>query len=62
MAKVHLNYSKTEFLESSFREIVDMWKAHVKFNGWEVKNDDEGNNTNQGDTYKHVNIEDISFL
>ncbi|WP_243187044.1 hemolysin [Clostridium muellerianum] len=49
-------------MESSFREIVDMWKAHVKFNGWEVKNDDEGNNTNQGDTYKHVNIEDISFL
>lgn len=38
-----------------------MWKAHIKFNEWEVKNDDK-NNTTSDTNYKKVNIEDISFL
>ena len=38
-----------------------MWKAHVKFNDWEIKSSDEENSA--GDVnYKKVNIEDIPFL
>ncbi|EDT86375.1 hemolysin [Clostridium botulinum] len=39
-----------------------MWKAHIKFNGWEVKNNNEENNTKSDINYKKVNIEDIAFL
>ncbi len=39
-----------------------MWKAHIKFNGWEVKNHNEENNNISDTKYKKVNIEDISFL
>lgn len=49
-------------MNSSFKEIHNMWEAHIKFNGWKVKNDSEENNTNNGVAYKRVNIDDISFL
>mgnify|MGYP000922272059 CR=1 FL=1 len=39
-----------------------MWKAHIKFNGWEIKNDNDENNTTGDTNYKKVNIEDIPFL
>ncbi|HCL51118.1 MAG TPA: hypothetical protein DHW76_09000 [Clostridiaceae bacterium] len=59
MAKVHLNYSRDEFWEATHAEIYKMWKAHIKFNGWEVKSDGEENSATN---YKKVNIEDIPFL
>ncbi|MBS4539827.1 hypothetical protein GOQ27_15235 [Clostridium sp. D2Q-11] len=37
MAKVHLNYSKNEFMNSTMKEIVDLWKLHGEFNGWKFK-------------------------
>jgi hypothetical protein len=56
---VHLNYTRDEFWEATHAEIYKMWKAHVKFNGWEIKSDGEENSTTN---YKKVNIEDIPFL
>lgn len=62
ISKVHLNYTKEEFWDSTHAEIYKMWKAHIKFNGWEVKNNNEENNTKSDINYKKVNIEDIAFL
>ncbi|AJE10910.1 hemolysin [Clostridium botulinum] len=39
-----------------------MWKSHIKFNGWEIKNNKEENNSTNDVNYKRVNIEDIPFL
>lgn len=39
MAKVHLNYTKNEFMNSTMREIVDLWKIHGKFKGWKFENE-----------------------
>lgn len=63
IAKVHLNYSQQEFLNATFREVVTLWKTHVDFNGWKVKETDEQNNENDKSiVYKKTNIEDIPFL
>ncbi|MBN3418621.1 hypothetical protein EXN00_09665 [Clostridium botulinum] len=62
MAHTHLNYSKEEFWNTTHKEIYKQWKTHVKFNGWEVKNNNEENNTTSDINYKKVNIEDIAFL
>ncbi|WP_454053971.1 hemolysin [Clostridium sp. Marseille-Q7071] len=39
-----------------------MWKSHIKFNGWEVKSNNEENDSTSDTRYKKVNIEDIPFL
>lgn len=49
-------------MDSSHAEIYKMWKAHIKFNRWEVKSDNEENSNVSDTKYKKVNIEDIPFL
>lgn len=61
ISKVHLHYTREEFWEATHAEIYKMWKAHIKFNGWKINDNDE-NNTVSDANYKKVNIEDISFL
>jgi hypothetical protein len=39
-----------------------MWKTHVKFNGWKVKENNDENNEFENKKYKRVNIEELSFL
>ncbi|UZW13192.1 hypothetical protein OSC52_15245 [Clostridium pasteurianum] len=46
MAKVHLKYSKDEFMKSFPKEIDTLWDLHVKFNGWSPKD-----NNNSNDAY-----------
>lgn len=53
VSKVHLSYTKQEFLESTFGEIATMWKLHCKFNGWTIKSSDDENK------HKKVNIDDL---
>ncbi|NFA05458.1 hypothetical protein EXM90_01685 [Clostridium botulinum] len=62
LAKVHLNYSKEEFWDSTHAEIYKMWGSHIKFNHWEIKDNNEENNPANDVNYKRVNIENIPFL
>lgn len=41
VAKVHLGYSKEEFMKSCPKEVSALWDMHVKFNDWKVKEDRE---------------------
>ncbi|MBC2456126.1 hypothetical protein HGI53_02495 [Clostridium beijerinckii] len=59
MSKTHLNYTKAEFLESTHAEIYKMWMNHVKFNGWEIKDE---NNENKSGNEERVYIDEIPFL
>jgi len=61
ISKVHLNYSKVEFMESTHAEIYKMWLSHVKFNGWE-NNEDEKDSENKTQKEKKVFIDEIPFL
>ncbi len=60
ISKVHLNYSKSEFMESTHAEIYKMWMNHMKFNGWENDEKDSENKTNK--TEQRVYIDEIPFL
>ena len=55
IAKVHLNYTKEEFLDSTHAEICKLWKTHIKFNGWTFKNGENGEN-------ELSYIDDVPFL
>ena len=35
VAKAHLHYSIEEFLDSTYKEIINLWILHRKFNGWD---------------------------
>ncbi|WP_052102619.1 hypothetical protein [Clostridium botulinum] len=58
ISKTHLNYSKEEFLDSTFFEICKMWEQHCKFNGW-TKSEDKENKLRPKQVKKYVNIEDL---
>ena len=62
VAHTHLNYTKEEFWNSTFKEIVDMWNLHCKFNRWQIKDDNEENNSTRDASYKKVNIVKIYNL
>ncbi|GAB6150203.1 hypothetical protein [Clostridium novyi] len=56
IGKVHLNYTKQEFLNSTFGEIATMWKLHCNFNNWTIKSSDDNGSENR---YEKVNIDDL---
>ncbi|WP_077860146.1 hypothetical protein [Clostridium sp. BL-8] len=60
ISKVHLNYTREEFLCLTHEEIARLWKQHAKFNGWEIKEDNDENNSNRAE--KRVYIDEIPFL
>lgn len=50
-------------MDSTFREIVDLWKEHVHFNNWTLKSPEDLEIKNNSEiVYKKTNIEDIPFL
>ena len=61
ISKVHLNYSKIEFMEATHSEIYKMWMQHVKFNSWE-NDEDEKDSENKTQKEKKVFIDEIPFL
>lgn len=52
LAKVQLNYSKDEFLNSTAAEITDMWNTHCEF----MSKSENENNYSAG---TRMNIEDF---
>ncbi|AVK50673.1 hypothetical protein AXY43_23120 [Clostridium sp. MF28] len=59
ICKVHLNFTKDEFMESTHAEIYKIWMNHVKFNGWKIEDKDDENKSNKE---RRVYIDEIAFL